>query len=379
MMRDHRVAGVLALVSALSLQSSVSGGGDGAIRWAGLTRTQLHAGGDVGWRAAVEVVGGRDEWARAGGGGAWDRRAGSFVSGRGHAERVAVRVTEAACSGSRGGDGSGAEGLEERSAGRMGSGQRAAHGGDRDEVFKAPEHLAGLRNAVRAYGFAVTDVVRAKNRLKSVFLSRGISTDAAVYDPTKRTDWLKKLSPPHRELAEWLGRQLDHLEPLREEAERLLLAEAKKHPIIKTLSTAPGMGPIRTAQVVAIVATPERFRTRRQLWSYSGLGIVTRSSADWAQDRTGKWVHAQRAQTRGLSRKRHPRLKAVFKGAATTVIAQLAADPLHADYERMLKSGIKPTLAKLTLARKIAATVLSMWKRQEVYDPKRHRPTSEQT
>jgi transposase len=245
-------------------------------------------------------------------------------------------------------------------------------------VFKAPEHLAGLRNAVRAYGFATTDVVRAKNRLKSVFLSRGISTDGSVYDPAKRGTWLKQLSCPHRELAEWLGRQLDRLEPLREEAEGLLLSEAKKHPIIKKLSTAPGMGPIRTAQVVAIVATPERFRTRRQFWSYSGLGIVTRSSSDWVQDRTGKWVRAQTAQTRGLSRKRHPRLKAVFKGAATTVIAQLTEDPLHADYQRMLKSGIKPTLAKLTLARKIAATVLSMWKHQEVYDPKRHRPAPEQ-
>ena len=48
-------------------------------------------------------------------------------------------------------------------------------------VYKAPEHLAGLRNAVRAYGFAVTDVVRAKNRLKSVFLSRGMSADTSVY------------------------------------------------------------------------------------------------------------------------------------------------------------------------------------------------------
>jgi hypothetical protein len=53
-------------------------------------------------------------------------------------------------------------------------------------VYKAPEHLAGLRNAVRAYGFAVTDVVRAKNRLKAVFLSRGMSADASVYDVKKR-------------------------------------------------------------------------------------------------------------------------------------------------------------------------------------------------
>ncbi len=103
-------------------------------------------------------------------------------------------------------------------------------------VFKAPEHLAGLRSAVRAYGFAVTDVVRAKNRLKSVFLSRGISTDASVYHPTKRSSWLKKLPSPHRELAEWLGRQLDQLEPLRDEAEGLLQAEAKRHPIIRKLA-----------------------------------------------------------------------------------------------------------------------------------------------
>ena len=53
-------------------------------------------------------------------------------------------------------------------------------------VYKAPEHLASLRNAVRAYGFAVTDVVRAKNRLKAVFLSRGLSVDASVYDAAKR-------------------------------------------------------------------------------------------------------------------------------------------------------------------------------------------------
>jgi transposase len=244
-------------------------------------------------------------------------------------------------------------------------------------VYKAPEHLASLRNAVRAYGFVVTDLVRAKNRLKAAFLARGISADAGVYDAKKRAQWLKKLSSPHRELAEWLGRQLDQVEPLRDEAEEWLLKESKSHPIIRKLATAPGMGPIRTAQVVAIVATPDRFRTRRQFWSYSGLGIVTQSSGDWVQDKNQKWVRSQVAQTRGLSRKRQPRLKAVFKGAATTVIAQLPDDPLHGDYERMLQSGIKPSLAKLTLARKIAATVLSMWKHQEVYDPKRHRSSSD--
>ena len=40
---------------------------------------------------------------------------------------------------------------------------------------------------------------------------------------------------------------------------------------------------------------------------------------------------------------------------------------MQADYHRMLENGIKPNLAKLTLARKIAATALRMWKDKEVY------------
>ncbi len=43
--------------------------------------------------------------------------------------------------------------------------------------------------------------------------------------------------------------------------------------------------------------------------------------------------------------------------------------------QRLLDSGTKPTLAKLSLARMIAATVLRMWKDQEEYDPGRAGPS----
>lgn len=238
-------------------------------------------------------------------------------------------------------------------------------------VYKAPAHLTSLRNAARAYGMALQDTVRVKNRLKAVLRSRGILADSGAYETSTRRKWIQKLPVNHRPLAEWLGRELDQLMPLRDEAEKWLLKEAKTHPIIRTLATAPGLGTIRTAQLVGIVATPDRFRTRRQFWSYSGLAVVTRSSSDWVQDRHGRWVRSEVRQTRGLSRKRQPLLKAIFKGAATTVIGQLVDHPLHESYQRMLQAGIKPNLAKLTLARRIAAIVLSMWKRKEAYDPKR--------
>jgi hypothetical protein len=57
--------------------------------------------------------------------------------------------------------------------------------------------------------------------------------------------------------------------------------------------------------------------------------------------------------------------------SATTIVAQRNKDPIHARYERLLDGGTKPTLAKLSLARMIAATVLRMWKSEEEYDPGR--------
>jgi hypothetical protein len=95
------------------------------------------------------------------------------------------------------------------------------------------------------------------------------------------------------------------------------------------LETAPGIGPIRAARLVPIVVTPHRFRTKRQFWSYCGLGIVTRSSSDWVQAADRGWIRARVPQTRGLSRQFNHVLKDIFKGAATLVITQrsTAGDP----------------------------------------------------
>lgn len=245
-------------------------------------------------------------------------------------------------------------------------------GAVRMRVYKPAQHFAALRSAVRAHLTAVRDVTRVKNRLKAVCRSRGVTTDSSLYDPLGRAKWLKRLPPPYRLLGEWLGRQLDALEPLQADAEEWLQREAKTHPIIRKLSTAPGIGLVRGARIVAVIADPYRFRTRQQLWSYSGLAVVTRSSSDWIPGkRRGEWLRSEVHQTRGLSRQRNPVLKHVFKGAASTVIAQMPNDPLHAAYQRALENGTKPNLAQLTLARQIAAIVLSMWKHKEVYDPQR--------
>src|SRR5438445_9403377 len=81
---------------------------------------------------------------------------------------------------------------------------------------------------------------------------------------------------------ERLYEQLDMLQHLRQQARRELLVESRKHAITAQLRQIPYLGPIRSALVVALIQTPHRFRTKRQLWAYSGLALETRVSAEYS-------------------------------------------------------------------------------------------------
>ena len=107
--------------------------------------------------------------------------------------------------------------------------------------------------------------------------------------------------PGVRRRAEFYYQQLDALRSLRQEVRRDLLAESKKHKAWKLLCQIPSIGPIRAAVLIGILQTPHRFRTKRQLWTYSGLGIETSSSADHRSvkgqlERTKKPVVDSRAE-----------------------------------------------------------------------------------
>jgi transposase len=239
-------------------------------------------------------------------------------------------------------------------------------------VFKDGGRMGELRAHVEVQAQMTTDVVRAQNRLKALFRSRGVATPGGgVYTLSQRDEYLEKLPKPYRSAALLLYARLDALRQVKKDADKQLIEQSHKHAISRTLETCPGLGPIRVAQLIATVMSPHRFRGARQLWSYSGLGIVMRSSSDWVRTPAG-WQRAELRKTRGLNRNYNRRLKHVFKGAATAVL-QHRMEPMYGDYLRLTEQGTKPPMAKLTLARRIAATVLAMWKNQEVYDPDRHR------
>ena len=240
-------------------------------------------------------------------------------------------------------------------------------------VFKTPRPFTGLREAVRSYEMLSRDMVRVKNRLKNQFRSRGLNgTGEDLYREETRKAWIAKLPESHRETALLLGQELDGLLVLKERSVARVHEEARQHPMVARLATAPGLGPLRAAQIVGIVVTPHRFRSRRQYWSYCGLGIVTQSSGDWIRvDK--RWVRVKVAQTRGLNRNRHPTLKSIYKSAALLVATHMLNHPLARDYQRQLDAGTKPNLALLTLARRLAGATLAMWKQEATYDQNYHR------
>jgi len=238
-------------------------------------------------------------------------------------------------------------------------------------VYKDGRLFTALRDRARTYTMVTRDVARVKSRLKSFFRSRGLAcTGEAVFQPEARAKRARVLPPATREAVELLGRELAQLAALKAEAEAGMLRESHRHRIARILETAPGLGPIRVAQLLPIVVTPHRFRTKRQFWAYCGFAVVMRSSSDWVRDQD-RWVRTRVAQTRGLNFNHNHLLKAIFKGAATTVIAHSGANPLREGYDRQLENGTKPNLAKLTVARNISAITLAMWKKEAPYDPRR--------
>ena len=236
-------------------------------------------------------------------------------------------------------------------------------------VYHGSPHRATLKALARTYQNLVGDCTRVMQRIKALFRARGIKTSgSSVYHPGSRREWLAQLPEGGVRLrAEILYAQLDVLRELRPKARAAMLAEARRDPAWALLRTIPFFGPVRVALVLAEMQTPWRFRTKRNLWSYAGLAVVSRSSADY-HIIDGRPVRRRRPpMTRGLNRNHNPVLKEVFKGAATAATAR--PGPFQNFYLGMTARGMREELARVTLARKIAAITLRLWKRGERFDP----------
>src|SRR5215510_4411215 len=175
-----------------------------------------------------------------------------------------------------------------------------------------------------------------------------------------------------RRQAEFYYLQLDALRVLRQDMRRELLVESKKHKVWKRLCQIPAIGPIRAAVLLGILQTPHRFRTKRQLWNYSGLAIEMHSSADYRSVDGELQRSRKNVLVRGRNRNCNHDLKNLFKDAAA--VASSKPDPFADFYAALVAKGMKPEMARLTLARKIATIVLIIWKKGVCFDAQHLKP-----
>ena len=169
-----------------------------------------------------------------------------------------------------------------------------------------------------------------------------------------------------RRRAEIYYAELDALRSLRLVVRSELLLESKKHTASTLLSQIPSIGPIRAALLIALLQTPDRFRSKRQLWAYSGLAIETHDSAE-NQFVNGQLQRSKKKQSiRGLNSNHNHDLKNIFKSASA--VAAVKSGPFQEFYAAQISKGIRPEMARLSLARKIAAITLIVWKKGVSFD-----------
>jgi transposase len=110
---------------------------------------------------------------------------------------------------------------------------------------------------------------------------------------------------------------LDVFVALRQQVRRELWTESRKHPAMRLLRQIPSIGPIRATLLIALLQTPHRFRSKRQLWAYCGLALRSYDSGEY-RFIGGPLKRSRTAVSiRGLNKNHNHDLKNIFKGAAT--------------------------------------------------------------
>jgi len=226
-----------------------------------------------------------------------------------------------------------------------------------------PRHqsMIDLRRWVWLYHDLVDLAAAAMNKIKASYREAGIQYGKEdVYGPKARLKWLDKM--PRRRLVQdrlgFLYANLDYLVSRRDKVRKSLYRMACRHPVTKRFLAIPGYGKIRAITFLVIVDTPYRFCSPQKLWRYGGLGLREKQSS-----------HPEDKKLRRTKRYNR-RLKAVAKGAMEMALIKTKDNAFLRVYQELLRKGLKESLARLVVARKMLSVPWGMWKSNSEYNPR---------
>lgn len=224
------------------------------------------------------------------------------------------------------------------------------------------EH-ALLRRLTAHYIKMLRERSRIISRLRSLFHEVGVRVTTHRSAPERVP--LSRLSKPGmRFIADAYLRQLDVASALVVEARTRLIQHASVSRAFGLLQSIPYVGEVRAAEILAIVGHPERFRSLRTFWSYAGLGVVQAVSSEHRLE-NGRIVRDDKHRGVRLARAGHPLLKKIMRDLA--LYASLGRGTFRAIYDAHIDRGKTPGIARIALARKIAAIILAVWRSNAPY------------
>ena len=254
-----------------------------------------------------------------------------------------------------------------------------AKDGDKDDAIDASKlcdlHLGGFtrgvhhaqslqrvvcKQAVGLYHERVRHRVAQANKVMGLLKRWGIMVREKDFaDPKDREKLLAALgrgaeaqvAAGHVRL---LWRSYDAAVVVEEQLRREVTKLAKQQEVVVRWQAVPGIKWIRGITLLAYLDTPWRFKSKRKLWKYVGIGLTREHSGSGFTR-----VHVDRGANRVL--------KNTLLGAAETVIMKQRGE-LYRRYERWLEAGQTYKNARRNLARDIATICWAMWKQGGDFD-----------
>ncbi len=191
------------------------------------------------------------------------------------------------------------------------------------------EHgMRTLKELGRSYLTLTQDVTRVMNRIKALYRSRAIAwcwCNRLRFPSSRRVVGQDHGTRSADASGTALSATGSAATATSGAARGDLLVESRKHPAVKLLRQILRRSVrIRSALLVALLQTPNRFRTKRQLWAYSGFAVQTHDSGEYRHVRGKLQRNRERMTVRGLNDNHNRELKNLFKSAAVSASTILA-------------------------------------------------------
>ena len=222
------------------------------------------------------------------------------------------------------------------------------------EAWKADPGTRQLRELVRLRIDLGRQRARWKNRVHALLHAHGARSPVTDLFGQAGRAWLRTVELPAGTmpvLASCLEMIDQCSQPIRIQEKRMKTC-AQADPRVEWLSSIPGIGSYSALVLLAEIGPIERFRSKRQLYSYAGLTPRLRQSAE-------------RKRSGGITRAGSPRRRWILVEAAT-VAARYS--PAAQRYYQPLAERKHRNVARVALARKLLGAVWALLRHGVCFD-----------